>query len=118
MKAIQINTIITGVRALKDGGVSFSSVTGELTPEEKSAFFELMNINTEMLITPFDEQHTEKIIVDKEAGEKSPSERLKSVIYVYQQSVGNTENEITFYRKSIEKLINFYKKKIDEEKLK
>ena len=108
--------IIEKVQTLVDGGVKFTVNTPELNPESMTKLFSLTKKSGYFLFSEASEIDTRDIpdvVIDVEAGEKSPSQRLRSTLYVYWD--GNTSKKEpfdVFYKKSIEKIITGLKDKL------
>jgi len=114
MKTIQTKAIITSIRAKVDGSLGFSGVTPEYTIEEKVAFMELQNQNLTMTIEPSEYPNAPKIVVDKEVNEKSDSQRLYGVLYVWWEQQGRPDGDFTIFRhKQMEKIISAVKDKLE-----
>lgn len=113
MKAIEVNAIITGIRSKVDGSLGVSICTPELTPEEKAEFMRLQGINLMLLITPLDEKDAPKYIVDKELETKTPSNRMRGVLYVMWEQAGGKGDFQEFYRLKMEGIINAIKDKLN-----
>lgn len=87
-----------------DGSLGLRFSTPELQPDEKTAFFELLNQNLKVLLQPTGEVAGLKD-VKAEFDNKTPSQRLRACLYVaFQQSGGRGEFE-DFYRKKMEAFI-------------
>ncbi len=93
MKTISTPAIFTGFRSKVDRSIGFSGVTPELSTTERALFFELQNMNVQLQITPEGETAPE-YKVEKDLNQKSPSARLRAVLFVYwkQQGVGEWED--------------------------
>ena len=113
MKAIKTNLIVSGIRARVDGSLGLSCSTPELTVEEKVAFMELQNKNLVALFEPLDETPTEVHQVKSEINQKTPSQRLRAVMFLLWRQSGNTDDFENFYRNSMEKIIDALKAKLD-----
>lgn len=118
MKAIKTPLIITSIRSKKDKSLSFSATTPELQSEEAVEFMHLQGINLEALLNPIDHELTEEIKVKSDLDVKTPSQRLRSSLYVYFKKLEENGNDVgdfaDFYHRRMEKLIEFIKTKIDE----
>lgn len=114
MKKIQMNAIITGLRSRSDGSLGLTVSTPSLKPEEKTVMFELQGINISLGIDPLDEKVTEDIIVDRQAGEKTLSERLRNVLFVLYGKLDNPESFEDFYRVKMNQIIEKIKERIAE----
>lgn len=111
MKSIEVNVVITGIRAKVDQSLGLSLVTPELTPEEKAEFMRLQGANLKALFTPLDFD-APKYKVNKELDSKSPSTRLRNVMYVYWQQSGATGEFNEFYTVQMEKIISSFKEEL------
>lgn len=112
MKTISSNIILTSVRSKADGSLGLSLSTPELTPNEKVAFMELHNLECAMLLKPLGIKDNDILKIDKEANEKSPSQRLRAALYVYYEQNNIEEDFEVFYRRKIENIINKIKDKL------
>lgn len=115
MKQITTQANITSLTAKVDGSLGMRVVTPELSNEEKTEFFNIQNKNVILTITPQDEQSEGEIKVSADMGGKTPSQRLRAVMYVYwkehkQDSIKTFQE---FYERAYEKLIDQYKEMID-----
>lgn len=114
MKPIQTQAIITSVRARVDGSLGVGFTTPELTPMEKAVFMELQNLPIDLTITPKDSKEP-PVRIDSELNTKTPSQRLRSVIYVYWEQLNHPEDKFeTFYDKMMEKFISAIKDKLEQ----
>lgn len=113
MKTIQVNAVITGIRSKVDGSLGVSIGTPELTPEEKAEFMRIQGVNLIALFTPLDDKDAPKYTVEKELETKSPSTRLRNVLYVLWEQLGSKGDFNDFYRHHMEKIIETYKLKLD-----
>lgn len=117
--AIRLECQLTGFSSRVDGSLGFRGSTPELSAEEKVALMELQGLLIEALFTPKDEKEAELVEVKGEMDCKSPSQRLRAVLFVYfkeHQRRGLKETFDTFYARHVEKLIEYVKTKIDTEK--
>jgi hypothetical protein len=112
MKSIQVNTIITGIRSKVDGSLGLSMVTPELTPEEKAEFMRLQGTNLITVLTPLDMKDAPKYKVDKELEQKTPSNRLRSVLYVLYEQDGARGEFDEFYKSHMEGFIDSVKEQL------
>lgn len=115
MKQITTRAIITSLSAKVDGSLGLRMTTPELTNEEKTEFFNLQNKNILVSIALEDEKPEDSITVNADMGGKTPSQRLRAVMYVYwkqnkQESIKTFQE---FYDRAYEKLIDQYKEMID-----
>jgi len=107
MKAIKTQGIITSISSRKDRSLSFRVVTPEVTPSQAAAFFELSDINLDVLLNPLDYSAPDTIKIDTDAGAKSPSARLRNVLFVYwKQNLSDKESNFdSFYTRWMDKKI-------------
>jgi hypothetical protein len=120
MKAIVGQIILTSFTSRADGSVGFRGVTPELSSLEKCALFDLQNKNCRALFEPTDYSTDGKIEIKNPLGTKSPSERLRGVLFVlYKQlcSSGKLKDKTydTFYVEQLESVINSYKEQLEPE---
>jgi hypothetical protein len=117
MKAIKTALIINSIRSKKDKSLGFSAETPELTPEEAIEFMQLQGTNLIALLEPTDFK-VDEIKIKADLDLKTPSERLRSVIYVYFKKLQEQGKSIgdfrDFYDLKMEKLINIIKTSIEE----
>lgn len=112
MKAIRFNGIMTRYGSRADGGLGLTLVTPELTKEQRSEVEELKGINLDVLLNPLDYKVEETYEIDKEAGQKSLSERLRGVIFIFWKEHRIKEEFEAYYRRAMEKKIQEIKDKI------
>lgn len=117
-KVIKTALQITTISSRSDGSLRLSSVTPELSNTEKTAFLDLQNVELEALFQPTDYTNLEGMEVEKNLDTKSPSERLRNVLfalYKTREEVGEKVGNFSdYYRSVINRLIDSYKAKIDE----
>lgn len=117
--AIRLECQLTGFSSRADGSLGFRGCTPELAAAEKVALMDLQGLLVELLIIPKDEKDAELIEVKGEMDVKTPSQRLRSVLFCFfkeQQKKGLKETFDTFYARHLEKLIEYVKTKIDADK--
>ena len=114
MKTINVQAVITGLRAKVDRSLGLTIGTPELSPKEKAMFFELQGVNCEMTIKPL-EGKSEDIRIDKDVNQKSQSQRIKNILYLLwiQDNEGH-EEFITYYKAKTDKVIEHYKTLIED----
>lgn len=115
MKTIETQAVIEGIRARKDGSLGLTVTTPELNVNEKAYFMELQNINIKLLITPTDEKKVEDYKVDAELNQKTPSQRIRNVLYIlWKQNPDGKEFE-DYYKMRTEKIIEYLKTQIENQ---
>ena len=82
MKAIVLSSVLSGFRSRKDKSMGFSASTLELDTAEKVALMELEGLNVRLLIEPVDYVAEGKVEVKSESSFKTPSQRLRSILFV------------------------------------
>lgn len=89
MKPIQFPfAYLSNYRPHKDKSVSISIETPELTPDEVSEVHQLHGSQVNVIIAPVESKGDEEILtIDRQAGAKSPSERLYNVIFAAYKSL-------------------------------
>lgn len=117
--AIRLEVQLTGFSSRADGSLGFRGVTPEMSAGEKVALMELQGLLVEALFIPKDERDAELVEASSQMDLKSPSQRLRGVLWVLfksQQKKGLKETFDTFYSRHLEKLIEYVKAKIDSDK--
>jgi hypothetical protein len=113
MKAIQTQLQINRVSIKKDDSISFSAVTPALNDEQLSAFRKISKLLVNALFEAEDGSSGVLKINEPIFG-KSPSQRLKAVLFVLWKQLGERENDFdVFYRLEMEKLIDNIKEKLE-----
>lgn len=106
MNTIQTPLIITGIRAKVDGSLGITGTTPELSREEKVEVMELQNLNLTATFKPVDFEPKEIKEIKGEFEGKTPSQRLRAVIFIYWQQKGEVGDFDAFYKRQMEKLID------------
>jgi hypothetical protein len=112
-KAIRLNIIIGSISSRKDRSLRFSAETPELSPSEAIEFMELQGINIDALFNPLDHRAEEMVEVKTSPDLKSPSERLRSIIYCYWKENVNDGDFTSYYHKAMDRIIDRWKEKLD-----
>lgn len=115
MKAVKTQSVITSLRSLTDGGLSLTVHTPELSPKEKAYFMELQGLNLNALFDPM-EHRVPEIKINSEFEGKSPSQRLRAVLFVQWAQEGKQGEFAQFYKHEMEKIINAVKRRLDNER--
>ena len=111
---IQVPAILTGLSTKVDNGVSLRFATNELSATDT---LELLKYKGQFGFLLFKENEFKGADIPQEDAEdktKTPSKRLRAVLYVMSQQRGipNTKFE-EFYREKMEMLIEMVKTKLD-----
>lgn len=114
-KTFQVPAVLVRVYPMKDGGISLGFYTQELMKEEKVELMEYFQQFGYLLFRPNEFKDSDVPTEDAHTDEtRTPSQRLRSVIYVLSQQKGiEKQNFNQYYRKTIEKLIEQYKDKLE-----
>jgi len=114
MKAIKTQAVITSLSSKVDGSLGLRVTTPELSADEKVAFMELQGVNLEVLFSPMDYETRDIKEVKGELDIKTPSQRLRSVLWILYKQQGQQGDFVDFYTKHMEKLIDFIKGKLED----
>jgi hypothetical protein len=109
VKTFQVPATLEGVSLLKDGGVSLRYHTNELPPEEKTVISEYYQKFGWLLFS--EQEHSEKELeleeIRKDIGGKTPSQRLRSVLYILHQQSGRLDLTFEqFYAEKMNRIID------------
>lgn len=114
MKAITCDVILSGIRTRNDGSISITLATPELEAEDITAFASLRNTNLAMLLQPLGQEPKELKEIKGEFDTKTPSQRLRSVLYVLWKETDGTGEFEDFYRRRMNSIIDKIKEKFPE----
>ena len=117
-KLFQTPAIIDKISTLVDGGCKLSISTQELAPDEMTSLFSLKNKEGWFL---FKESVIKESDVDKipdepdvriEKRDKTPSQRIRAVIYRLWETTNKSKTADEFYKYYMDKLIEKIKEKL------
>jgi hypothetical protein len=118
MKTFQIQAGLDSYRSLRDGTLKLSFETGELSPEQMANVHYSLNKSGFLAFAPdalatHELEEIDKLKVEYNDTGKSPSQRLKAVLYLLwkQKPEGFTSSEV-HYLHHMEKLIDHFKEKL------
>lgn len=111
--AIKTQAIISTISSRRDGSARVSFETPELESDEFSAFRELQGINLEAYFKPMDFVVKDIKEIKSEVDTKTPSQRLRAVLFVLYDQEGRPGEFSEYYSKKMEKMIDFIKDKLD-----
>lgn len=103
-EGFQVAATLEGVSLLKDGGVSVRFHTNEMSAEHKTELSRYYQQFGWLLFNP-QEQNLDTLeleVIRKDIGGKTPSQRMRSVLYVLYQQSGRTD--LTFEQYYAEKM--------------
>ncbi len=110
MNAIQLdNATIGTVSSREDGSVAFRVITAELRPSEKGLVMDYHGRACKVLIAPHEGAPDEIVTVTTEKGDKTPSQRLRGIIFVHFQQCGSEGDFESFYRTRMTAICDGYK---------
>lgn len=114
---VQLQVLIAGLATKVDGSIKITLETREFKPEEATKIFSLRNQEAWALfdVNEMSEEDvklpTEK--ADPAVGAKTPSQRLRAVLYrLWEQSKSGVDFE-SYYRMNVEKVIEKFKEKLE-----
>lgn len=115
-KALTTDAVMTSATTRVDGSLGLRFATPELTSEEKTALFELQNKPLRLFIQPTEEPD-EIVEVKGQFEEKSPSQRLRAVLFLAwkQGNAGEITDFAPYYKAKIEGFIEAVKAKLKPE---
>lgn len=114
MSTFQVEGSLDGVSYLADGGVSLRFSTKELSPEDR---VKVSYSHRQYGWICFKENAFKDEDIPKqqaEDGEKSPSQRLRAVLYILWKQRGSKGDYESFYRRQLDVAIDRVKKLIDQ----
>ena len=113
MKTISVQAIITSIRAKVDRSLGLSMSTPELSDEDKVEFMKLQGRVIMAVLTPLDEKNVPAYKIDRAVENKTPSQRIRGVLYILWEQLGMKGDFNDFYREQMEKIIDSIKAKLD-----
>lgn len=109
----QAPAILTSVSYTKDGGVRLGFTTNEMSDEDKliiAKFFQKFGFvlfkSNEFTVEDIPKE-------DAEDTSKTPSKRLRAVLFLMWKQTGEKGDFETYYRTQVEKVIEHLKNKLD-----
>lgn len=113
MKKFQVEAILEGVTPLKDGGVSLRFHTNEITKPQKVELMDYYQTFGWLLFSANEYQDTDvpKDLANRDGG-KSPSQRLRAVLFVYWKQLGAKGGFEPFYNQKVEQFIDRIKENL------
>jgi len=114
-KLVRIGAFFDGFRTLKDRTFNFNFCSQEPTTQQIASLCDVRHQFGELQFAVGDDAVLEepiKLISPGPQG-KSQSQRLRAVIFRYHQTLGSELEFEEFYKQQMEKLIDWYKSKLD-----
>lgn len=111
---------ITSMSTKVDKSIKLTLVTArEMNNEEAAALFALRGMEAQTLLAPLgvDVENIElpKEHADPTIGTKTPSQRLRAVLFRLWQSKGSTTDFESYYRITLESIIDQFKEKLPKD---
>jgi hypothetical protein len=113
MDKFQVPAILTRVSFLKDGGVSLGFSTNEMTAEEKVVISKFYQKFGHLLFKENEFVPEDIPTEDADFEGKTPSKRMRSVLFVYWKQKQSKEDFEDFYRAKMNDLVEYIKTKLD-----
>lgn len=115
MKAITCPVILSAASTRVDGSLSLRLSTPELDAAGKTVFFEALNKPMKMLLQPDDESVIELKEIKGEFDRKSPSQRLRNVLFILWKQQESGMDFDQWYLKRMDKIITEHKAMLEPE---
>lgn len=112
MSRVQVPVIVSDLKPRKDRSWKLTFETRELTSDDVKILVDHFQGEGWMQFSPNDDLPAPPAS-PADAGAKSPSERLRGVMYVYWQQQGSKGSFDSFYATKVEELIDKIKEKLD-----
>lgn len=114
MRAIDIKHAAIGtVTSRVDGAVSFRVITPELTLDQRATVLGLHGKNVRCMVEPIDVPVEGLDEVDAPSDLKSPSERLRAVLFVWWKQTKDSGAFLEFYHSKMDKIIDWAKSHLE-----
>lgn len=113
MPSIQVPAILTGFSTKVDGGASIRFATNELSDTDVLELKRHQGEFGHLLFRGNAFAAADVPSEDAEDKSKTPSKRLRAVLYVRWQQLGASGDFDAYYRQSVEKIIEHVKSKLD-----
>lgn len=110
---IQLQATLKGFSSRSDGSASIRFVTQEISGEDFSKLQEYLNDFGWVLFSANEITESDIPTADAEDTNKTPSKRIRSVLFIYWKQRGGKGNFEDFYSRSMEKFIDQIKSKLD-----
>lgn len=114
--AIQVEALFRSLTTRVDKTLKLVFETNEMSSQKNAELMEYVHKYGFL----FFGNEGEEVVVPKEpvkefTSDKTPSQRLRAVLFVYWQQIGTGEEDFeVFYRRQMERFINHFKEKLDQ----
>lgn len=115
MQKISTQAVITSVTSKADGSLGLRLGTPELSPTEKAVFMELQGLNLNILVTPLDFETKEILEVKSEVDRKTPSQRLRAILFLLWKQEGEHGEFSAYYNNKMSRIIDQLKSRLESE---
>ncbi len=105
MQPISLNVILSRVSTRNDGSLSLNFSTSEMDFKDTTVLIKLCRINLKMLLTPVGEQLEDVVEVKGEFDRKTPSQRLRAVLFLKFTQEGSPGTFEAYYLREMERRI-------------
>ena len=115
---IQLPVLVTSLATRVDGAIKITLETRELSGQDSATLFDLRGTEAWVIIAPSEIKEEDVNLpterADPALGTKTPSQRLRGVLFrLWQQNGGGTDFE-SFYRIKLESIIDQLKAKLHD----
>lgn len=114
MKGFTVSSQLIKANPLVDNGMSVGFHTKELSAEEKLGIMSHFQKTGWLLFSEDEVQEADVPETKSEFETKTPSQRLRGVMYVYWEQQGSKGKFEDFYREKMENFIEIIKSKLDQ----
>lgn len=114
MKGFTVSSQLVKANPMVDRGMSLGFHTKELTAEEKLEIMSHFQKTGWLLFSEDEIQEAEVPETRSEFETKTPSQRLRGVMFVYWEQQGSKGSFEDFYREKMEGFIDHIKSKLDQ----
>lgn len=113
---VSFPAILSSIKTRKDRTLAITAETAyEFNGEDASMLFSFANNEIQLVLSDsiVQEKDIPEIQVDSSVNEKTPSQRLRSVLYVYWEQSGKKTSFDVFYLQQMNRLIDIIKEKLE-----
>ena len=114
-RPVKLQVIISKIATKVDGSITVAMETRELPGEDAATLFTLRNKEAWAILAPneLDESSIPKEKAESGTGAKTPTSRLRAVLFVYWKQKGSQGDFEGFYKTQVERIIDSIKEKLD-----
>lgn len=117
-QAMQVPVLIQGLSTKADGSIKIVMETRELGGVDAARLFDLRNREAWAVIAPTEIREEDVKLPterpDPAVGTKTPSQRLRAVLYLTWKQANVTTDFESFYLIHLERIISQYKERLDQ----